>query len=311
MPYRKEVFIAPGIREVKKYHTARLGGKKTRAPNEKRTAEAVQKINARRAKEKLYRLLVTNFRRDDYRVDLTYKDPPPSPEEAGQNIRKFIRRLRDLYRKKGTELRYIYVTEYVRHRPHHHIIVNQADGIGRDDIGRLWPYAKLNFRSFRFFDGAPEDCEALAEYFVKETSETIRREDAVQKLRWCASKNLKKPDVKYETIYSRKWTEKPKPPKGYQITDVENGYTADGYPYQFCRMIRLEEERHDRHRRRDPAHGGPHAGPEKGHRRGRHRVPIRDEGDGDEGAHRKRQKEESHDGGGHSDRRNSKTGGKR
>lgn len=242
MPYRKEVFTAPGIREVKKYHTARLGGKKTRAPNEKRTEAAAQKINARRAKEKLYRLLVTNFHRDDYRVDLTYGDPLPEPEEAVKRIRKFIRKLRDLYRKKGEELKYIYVTEYVGHRIHHHLILNRVEGIGRKEIGAIWPYAKLNYRSFRLFDGEASDCAALADYFIKETATAIRREDAVQKLRWCSSKNLKKPDVKYTTIYSRNWTKKPKPPKGYQITDVEDGYTADGYPYQFCRMICIQRE---------------------------------------------------------------------
>ena len=77
---------------------------------------------------------------------------------------------------------------------------------------------------------------------MKETSETIRREDAVQKLRWCASKNLKKPDVKYVTIYSRHWAERPKPARGYQIREVENGYTAEGYPYQICRMVRVQRE---------------------------------------------------------------------
>lgn len=242
MPYRKEIFTAPGVREVKKYHTWRLGGKKTRARNEKETDPAAKKVNARRAKEKLYRLIITNFRRDDYRIDLTYSDPPPEPKEAVRRMQRFIRKLRQVYRKKGAELKYIYVTEHTGHRIHHHLIVNQAEGIGRKEIAALWPYARLNYRSFRFFDGAPEDCRRLADYLIKETSQTIREKGAVQKLRWCASKNLKKPDVKYVTIYSRHWAERPKPARGYQIREVENGYTAEGYPYQICRMVRVQRE---------------------------------------------------------------------
>lgn len=42
--------------------------------------------------------------------------------------------------------------------------------------------------------------------------------------------------------YSRNWTAHPKPPRGYQITELEDGYTAEGYPYQFCRMIRVQRE---------------------------------------------------------------------
>ena len=98
MPYMKEIFRFPGGMEIKKYHTWRLGGKKTRNPNEAETESAVQKGNARRAKEKLYRVILTNFQRDDWRLDLTYRDPPPDPEEAQSRIRKFLRNLKNLYR---------------------------------------------------------------------------------------------------------------------------------------------------------------------------------------------------------------------
>ena len=81
----------------------------------------------------------------------------------------------------------------------------------------------------------------LAEYFVKETDEEIRNENAVQKIRWVPSKNLKQPNVKKVTIYARKWKNNPAPKKGYQIVKVESGYTADGFPYQFYRMYKVNE----------------------------------------------------------------------
>lgn len=242
MPYRKEIFTAPGIREEKKYHTYRLGGKHTRAANYQKTEEAVQKGNSRRAKEKLYRLMVTNFKRDDYRIDLTYAEPAPDPKTALERIRKFIRQLRSQYRKKKEELKYIYVTEYRGHRIHHHVLINAVEGIGRKEIGELWPWAKLNYRSFRLFDGGVEDCQRLAWYLLKETDKSIRDPDSIQKLRWCASKNLKQPKIRKQTIYSRHWKEKPKVPKGYQLAEMENGYTTDGYPFQFYRLIRIAKE---------------------------------------------------------------------
>ena len=100
MPYRKEIFQAPGIYEVKKYHTYRLGG----GPNIQKTDEGLKKRNSRRAKTKLYRLIATNFKRDDLRIDLTYANPEPTAEEAKNRIRKFIRDLRKKYKKKNAEL---------------------------------------------------------------------------------------------------------------------------------------------------------------------------------------------------------------
>ena len=121
MPYRKEIFQAPGIYEVKKYHTYRLGGNRVRGPNIQKTDDGLKKRNSRRAKTKLYRLIATNFKRDDLRIDLTYANPEPPAEEAKNRIRKFIRDLRKKYKKKNAELKYIYVTEHVHHRVHHHI----------------------------------------------------------------------------------------------------------------------------------------------------------------------------------------------
>lgn len=238
MPYVKETFSAPGVREVKRYHSYRWGGKKTRAANREKTEEAVARGNQRRAKEKLYRLLVTNFKRDDIRIDLTYRDPPPTPEEAVKRVGKFLKDLRKLYRKRGAELRYIYVTEYRGHRVHHHLIVNAA-GVSRSDMNKIWPYADFNYRSFRLYDGRPEDAEALATYLIKETSVNVR--DGIQKVRWVASKNLKKPDVKKVIIHSRHWREKPTPPKNFFIQDLVNEYTDEGYPYQWYRAVELEK----------------------------------------------------------------------
>ena len=67
-------------------------------------------------------------------------------------------------------------------------------------------------------------------------------ENAVQKIRWVPSKNLEAAKCeKKVTIYARKWKDNPTPKKGYQIVKVESGYTADGFPYQFYRMYKVNE----------------------------------------------------------------------
>lgn len=236
MPYIMEIFKAPLVYEVKKYHTYRTG-RKERLPKEKPTDEAHQKANERAAKKKLYRYLVTNFKRDDIRIDLTYADPEPTPEEAEKRRAAFIRRLKYRYKKKGKELKAIWVTEKEGHRVHHHIIVNN-EGISRDEMQECWPWATLNYRSVRFYDGSPEDALRLTDYLLKETNESIK--EGLIKRRWGMTRNLEKPHVTKKTIYARAWKDNPKPKEGYQIVKLENGVTLDGYPYQFVRQFAIE-----------------------------------------------------------------------
>lgn len=239
MPYRKETFRAPGICEIRKYFSYRAGGPRKRGPNEKPADEKMRKRNSRRSRENLYRIIATNFKRDDIRIDLTYENPEPTPEEAKRRIQKFLRQLRGAYRKKGQELKYVYATECKGHRIHHHLIINA--GLTRSEIQACWPWAKFNYRSFRLYDGTPEDAKRLSWYITKETDETIQEDEAVQKWRWVPSRNLKKPDVRTETIKAKHWAEKPKAPKGYQVAEVRNGWNAEGYPFQYVKLVPLDE----------------------------------------------------------------------
>lgn len=237
MAYVKETFRAPGILEVKKYHTWRWGGKCRRGANIKRSDRKQRKRNSKNSREYLARLIMTNFTKGDMRVDLTYGGAEPDAEEAKKNIDNFLQRARRLYKKKGEELKFILATEHKQHRIHHHLLINFIKGkIEEDDIAALWPYSKLNYRSTRKFDGGPEDARRLAWYITKETDKTIGDEDSIQKVRYRCSRNLMKPDVKKEVIYSRKWAESPKPPKGYTVYDTEEGATEDGFPFQIIRM---------------------------------------------------------------------------
>ena len=238
MSFVKEIFRAPGIIEIKRFHSWNFGRSFRRNKNINITPESMQKANERRSREKLYRLIATNFKRDDVRLDLTYAGEEPDGETAIKRLKAFIRKLRALYKTHNQELKYIYTTEHRGHRIHHHLLINSI-GLSRDEINSCWKYSLFGYRAMRFYDGAPSDARALAEYFTKETSKTMKDEDSIQRVRYVASKNLKTPDVTKVKIYTRSWKERPYVRKGYQIVDLENGFTNDGYPFQRYTMVKI------------------------------------------------------------------------
>lgn len=242
MPYIMREVRAGDVMEKKKYHSARYGGKSKRMKNWRETPEKMKRINRKRAQEHLRWLILANFHKDDWRLDLTYANPEPPTEEAIKRLRAFIRALRRVYRNHGEELKYIYTTERKGHRIHHHLLINNVAGISREEIAQCWPWAKLNYQSMHFYDGGIDDAGRIATYFIKETDETIRDEDSPQKWRCVPSRNLEKPKITREVIHARTWRENPKPPKGYELESVWNGYTDDGYPCQTVRYRKIPDD---------------------------------------------------------------------
>lgn len=217
--------------EVEKYYSYRYGGKKRRAKNWKATSEQGRKANSKRSRRWLALLIMANFVRGDWRIDLTYEGREPTPAEAIKRIRAFIRKLRRLYARKGKELKYIYTTEHKGHRVHHHLIINN-EGITREDIEHCWKWSRIRYNSMRLYDGQPEDAQNVAYYITKETNETIHEKGSVQKWRWVSSKNLEKPEVKTEIVKARSWKEKPVTLRGYEVIGHWRGWTGEGYPCQ-------------------------------------------------------------------------------
>ena len=83
-----------------------------REPIKKKTPEEIREANKRQAVRKLERLMNANFRPGDWHITLTYrKEIRPSPEEAREELKKFLTCLRRRYRKAGHELKYIVATD--------------------------------------------------------------------------------------------------------------------------------------------------------------------------------------------------------
>lgn len=226
--------------EITRYHTSRFGKQIPRGKNRKKTPEDVAAVNQRNAEKKLRRLINANFGKNDIHLVLTYKkDERPDPEEAREDLKKFLKEMRKYHKKKGTIFKYIVVTEYKRSAIHHHLIINSVD---MRDVQDMWKKGKARPT---FLDDSGQYGQ-LASYLIKETSKTFKSDEHGPGKRYSCSRNLEKPEIKKKIIPAKSWRKEPKPIPGYWIEkdSMRSGICEyNGYPYQFYRMIRIEEPR--------------------------------------------------------------------
>lgn len=247
IPYIKTTVKAGRTIEIHKGYSARFDKHEARSGRRKVTPEEMQKVNEQNAARKLRRLINANFECGDYHLVLTYaRDKRPDPKEANARITKFIRKLRSEYKKKYESLKYVHVTEYKTKAIHHHLVINDIDGINVTRIIRkLWIYGGTHFTPL----DDTGNYRKLADYLIKETSKTFRERDGGHMQRYSCSRNLIKPVVKKEVIKrAEAWAKDPRPIKGYYVDkdSIENGIGWDGRPYQRYTLIQLEYERLER-----------------------------------------------------------------
>lgn len=171
------------------------------------TREKVRENNDRMAARNLARLLNANFHENDFHVTLTYKGEAPSQEQAKKDRAAFIRKMRKMV----PDLKYVAVTEWQHTRIHHHLVLS---GCTLDQIDKLWE--DKGFIKPVLLDHTG-DYSQLADYLIKETTKTFRREDSGYKRRYSCSNNLIRPVVKREEISISDLFEDPEPIPGYYI----------------------------------------------------------------------------------------------
>lgn len=226
--------------EVLKSYTKRLGVK-NKAGKAKPSPEEMAKINELNAERTLRLKLNANFGEDDLFATLTYHPSKrPDPAGAKKNIKKLIDRLRAEFKKLGTELKYINVTEYQNKAIHHHLIINHIEGADVAKIIRkLWGFGRP---AFKFLDGTGQ-YKDLAAYLIKETAKSYKEHDGGHMQRYSCSRNLIMPEAKTRIVKkANRWLPDPKPIKGYYIDQdtIYNGVDPfTGKMYQRYTMILL------------------------------------------------------------------------
>lgn len=179
---------------------------KGRASRSKKTCAAQLFYNNKCSWQELELLIANNFAKGDSVVTLTYEDQHlPSGKSAAKScIRKFLRKLREVRKRREEDLRYVYTTEGFHGRErneifgwdseledkrvHHHMVINGSD---LDELQSLWEFGQIRLD--------PVDIHyyrELAKYLTKEAREEGRAKPGERT--WCCSRNL---DRNYKIDY--------------------------------------------------------------------------------------------------------------
>lgn len=178
------------------------------------TSAAQQFYNDKCSWRELELNLAANFGARDLVVTVTYDDAhlPPGKPDADRCFQKFVRKLRTARKRRGQELKYIYVTEgwhgkgedeffggdgrLEDRRLHHHVVLNSVGPGDLEEIRSLWQYGG-------YVRVEPVDVHyyrELAKYLTKETREFGRVRPGERT--WRASRNLNQYDTEYIEIPS-------------------------------------------------------------------------------------------------------------
>ena len=223
--------VARAIKHIKAglLHVGVIGTVPESAPGRRRsgrcrpTSAAQQFYNDKCSWRELELLLAANYGRGDYVATFTFDDEhlPPDKDGAGKYVDKFIRKLRAVRRKRGQELRYVYVTEgwhgkaedeyfggdgrLEDRRLHLHMVLNGVGPGDLEEIRSLWPgggYVRIEPVEVHYY-------RELAKYLTKEAREFGRTRPGEHT--WHASRNLEKYEVEYIEIPSDSVTLSPPP----------------------------------------------------------------------------------------------------
>lgn len=236
--YIKKTYEMGDYKEVHKYY--RYGCPKgKRGKKHERTSETVIRYNQKLKERQLQRILCANFKEGDWHLVLSYRkeDRPGSMEQAKKDIRNFLRKLKNRFKKAGYELKYICATERGKQGAcHHHLILQDiVDGVfsTKQAVMDHWKGAR-HFTPL--YD--QEAYMQLAEYIAKkETKEGGG-------VSYTRSRNLIVPKAKIRRIRAKEWAEEPRNEKMYEVIKGtvetgENPYT--GMPYLRYLMKRVPE----------------------------------------------------------------------
>lgn len=229
MPYLEEICIAGKTKEVNRYYSSKFNKKGyKRHKKQKETSEKQKEVNKRQSEIKLTRDINANFRYRDWLVTLDYRIMPDK-EQMQTEIRKFLRKLRKVYKKNNMVLKYIHVMEIGKKGArHHHMLINNIDP---SLITELWEHGYMHFTPL---DNTGQ-YKKIARYFIKYSDTYMNTDKELQGKRWNSSKNLVHPVPEKRIITKRDYIRREaKSQKGYYVDkeSVEEGiHEKTGYMF--------------------------------------------------------------------------------
>ena len=243
MGYIRKWWDTPNGRVVEEYHSRGQPPPENRGKKRKATPEEMKKANRRQKERNIKLLIMNNFGENDYYVTLTYRkeERPGSMEECKKQFQKFIRRVKEAYKKAGGVLKWIRNIEIgTRGGMHIHLIMNRIRD-GDVILRRCWPYGGVH-TSLLYAEGG---FRKLAAYMAKEG----RGEDGILESSYSTSRNLDRPEPHKKAMTGKTFREKKiRVPQGYYLDKDSlyegiNAYT--GYPYRYYTLLILTDRRRE------------------------------------------------------------------
>lgn len=241
--YIRSTWDFGSTREVEEKHNGNYGApgqgrKRKRNP----TPEDIERQNQWRRERDLRHLIKWNFKKTDYWVTLTYrKGERPTWEQMARDVQDAIRKMRNRYKKKGQELKYIYRLGIGKKGgPHVHILVNQIPGTV-SILQDSWSHGHINIRPM----DDQEDCQALSEYIAKPLEEY----EPPKLKRYHPSRNLVRKEPEKKEIHQRTVVDKKGkmnkiiPPKGYYVNKASVRFGRNpvtGFFYRHYTLVKLD-----------------------------------------------------------------------
>ncbi len=240
--YQREqrTYYFPNSIEVERVCRGKGGGRgRPREKKEKATEEQIKRQNRYNKEKKLRRIIKANFREDDYWTLLTYvKGFRTNIKDAKKDFSKFCRLLRNEYRKKGFELKWVVRTEVgAKGSAHHHFLASRIPD-GDVIIKKCWrKIAGAGFPSFKqtYEEGG---FKKLACYLAKEPEK-----EGIEG-NYSRSRNMIIPEPEITRARAKEMREYPVPLPGYYIDEdsVTMGINPiTGQEYQHFIMFKLKK----------------------------------------------------------------------
>lgn len=171
------------------------------------TPEAQRDLNDRNSRKECERRINENFGSSDWWLTLSYMqgEEPEDLDAAIKDMQNWTRRINYRRKKEGIPAaKYVYVTDWSKNgkrvRAHHHIVVDGAQPI--EEMMAAWNKGRRNKSTPLVLD--ENGLSGLSNYMTKPhapDTETVKH-----RRKWCASKNLKRPEERknHRTLRRRK-----------------------------------------------------------------------------------------------------------
>lgn len=253
MAYKQNIYRSANVIEYEIRYKGKYGAKgEKRAPRRKPTPNQIKKQNLKNKINRIRRVLQLNFYPNDIWVTLKYpKGTRKSLEEVKKDMARFQNKLREDYKKRGEQLKWIRRIEIGKNGGiHAHYVINRIWGADLL-IQKNWIDGYCHYENIREEGGM----SALAKYIAKPLPEEVEQLKFdfvdIQDVRRYAdvqtSRNLIRPAPEVKE-YKRKTVRKlvredPEPTAGYYIDkdSISRGVNPiTGYSIITYREIKLE-----------------------------------------------------------------------